>query len=198
MKAFSPSIARLMSCAVCLVAGLLTGCDEPAQTVAVEAPPPTKITTADYGDSIGKPTVPVTVDYSFAGEPKVGEPLAVRLSVRGSGVSGLSMSLATRGALSMVKTAPTQIALKSGLASNDAAEHEALVIAADRGRSYLNVQITGIYENQPFTKAISIPIQVGEGGPVLSTNGEIIDTGVEVLSVMPAEQTIESDSSAQQ
>ena len=43
---------------------------------------------------------------------------------------------------------------------------------SDEGRSYLNVQVNGTWEGQPFTKAMSIPVQVGEGGPTLATNGE--------------------------
>ena len=82
--------------------------------------------------------------------------------------------------------------LKMGASSGAAETVDTYVTPSAEGRSYVNIQISGIYENQPFTKAISIPVQVGAGGPVLEKNGEIIDTGVEILSSMPASQEITS------
>ena len=138
--------------------------------------------------SPGKPSVPVTIDCAFLNEPAGEQPLKIRLNVSASGATQLDMHMKTRGNLALSKNTPQAVPLKS--AGDQSEAYEAVVIASEEGRSYLNVQISGFYENQPFTKAISIPVQVGVGGPVLEKNGEIIDTGVEVLSSMPAKQTV--------
>lgn len=137
----------------------------------------------------GKQSLPVKLDYAFLNEPVVGQPLTIRLNITTSSVSQLDMRMNTRGSLALSKNTPQSVPLKTG-SSGQPEAYEAVVVASEEGRSYLNVQITGIFENQPFTKAVSIPVQVGAGGPVLEKNGEIIDTGVEVLSSMPARQTV--------
>ncbi|MFK8054139.1 MAG: hypothetical protein AB8F65_14320 [Woeseiaceae bacterium] len=176
----------------------LVACGESiTPTTANTTMPTPKITATDLTQSsIGKPTVPVNIAYEFLSEPAVGQPLQVRLKIRSQSdsVSGMSMSMTTRGNLALSKNAPAQIALKSGAADVSGQTYDAVVTAASEGRSYLNVQIVGVYNNQPFTKVVTIPVQVGQGGPELLRNGEIIDTGVEVLSSMPASQSIETES----
>lgn len=164
-----------------------------AQPAAAVEPVDAKIESRPLdGDSVGKPGLPVRIGYEFLGTPAVNEPLTVRLNIEGRDVSGLSMSMSTRGQIALSKNAPTRVALKSAVTDASAEQYDTVVNISGAGRSYLNVQITGIYDNQPFTKAVSIPVQVGAGGPVLNTNGEIIDDGVEILSSMPAEQQVDN------
>lgn len=190
---------KLLALSAAAVLGL-TACSETLSPVTDESViAEAKITASSVSeDSIGKPTVPVTINYTFQNEPVVGEPLQISLNVSSSGVSGLSMAMTTRGSLALSKNTPAQIVLKSNVSPSATQSHNAVVVANAEGRSYLNVQITGIYEGQPFTKAVSIPVQVGQGGPTLQKNGEIIDTGIEVLSSMPASQTVEKEATTLQ
>ncbi|MEM7612802.1 MAG: hypothetical protein AAF270_14035 [Pseudomonadota bacterium] len=177
-----------------VVSVTLAGCGESQpQVIADNAVEPvvTKVSSKVLDDVIGKPTVPVAVEYSFAGTPAVGVPLEVSVTISSVDMSSLGMTMSTRGQLDLGKTMPDQIALKTGLVSAETNTVDVVVIPSATGRSYLNLQVSGMYEGQPFTKAMSLPVQVGEGGPELATNGEIIDTGVEVLSSMPAEQQVE-------
>lgn len=168
------------------------GGEPPATTTA--APVVAEVTSKPLpGDSPGKPSAPVSLTYEFLQAPAVGEPLTIRLSVTGgSDLQPLDLGLGTRGALALSKNTPATMPLKAASSTTAGAMTEDIVVTpSDEGRSYLNVQVNGIWQGQPFTKAMSIPVQVGEGGPTLTTNGEIIDDGVEVLSSMPADQRVE-------
>ncbi len=178
----------------------LCACGGEPPTTTTEAPAVAKVTAKPlHGDSPGKPSAPVSLTYEFLQAPAVGQPLTVRLSVTGgTDVQPLDLGLGTRGALELSKNTPTAMPLKAGSTTTGAMTQDIVVTPSDLGRSYLNVQINGTWEGQPFTKAMSIPVQVGEGGPTLLTNGEIIDDGVEVLSSMPADQRIERGEDSQE
>ncbi|MEN7342795.1 MAG: hypothetical protein AAAFM81_07600 [Pseudomonadota bacterium] len=171
--------------------GLLSGCSESLPPAPEQSLAEAKIAARTVSEaSIGKPTVPVVVDYAFLNTPTVDQPLQIRMSVSGRDVSNLTMAMSTRGELALSKNTPASMPLKMGATTGAAEAVDTYVTPSAEGRSYVNVQISGLYENQPFTKAISIPVQVGAGGPVLEKNGEIIDTGVEILSSMPASQQV--------
>ncbi|MEM9171281.1 MAG: hypothetical protein AAGA84_01115 [Pseudomonadota bacterium] len=140
--------------------------------------------------SPGKPTLPVAIDYSYLQVPSVGEPVTVRLSVVSQAVSGMSASVSTRGSMSLAKTQPQQIAMKATGQSASSETIDVVVTPSAEGRSYLNVVIRGELDGRAMTKAISVPVQVGQAGPALRINGELIETDVEVLSSMPASQSI--------
>lgn len=172
----------------------LSACGGEPPATTTEAPATAAVTSKPLpGDSPGKPTVPVTLSYEFLQVPAVGQPLIVRLEVTGGAdVSPLGLAVGVRGALALSKNTPETLPLKAAASGAPGAMTQDIVVTpSDEGRSYLNVQVSGTWEGQPFTKAMSIPVQVGEGGPTLMTNGEIIDDGVEVLSSMPADQRIE-------
>lgn len=144
--------------------------------------------------SPGKPSVPVSLSYDFDTAPAVGQPLKIRLEITGDDrVEAAKLTLGTRGALALSGNLSSVIALKSLSTAGGAAQAQDIVVTpSDTGRSYVSVQINGTWQGQPFTKAMTIPVQVGEGGPTLQTNGTLIDDGTEVLSSMPADQVLES------
>lgn len=179
-----------------LLAIALAACSGEPPATTTEAPAVAGVSSKPLllpGHSPGKPTAPVSLAYEFLQAPAVGQPLTVRLSVTGGAdVQPLDLGVGTRGALTLSKNTPSAMPLKAAASSAPGVMTQEIVVTpSDQGRSYLNVQVNGTWEGQPFTKAMSIPVQVGEGGPMLSTNGEIIDDGVEVLSSMPADQRIE-------
>ena len=167
------------------------GCSQDAIEVADEAPVDSKpeISVASVS-SPGKPTVPVSVSYRFDTEPKAGEPLTVTVQVASRAVTNLSMTMTTRGPLELSKNTPASVPLKANASPAAPEEYAAVVTPEGDARGYLNVQITGDFEGQTFTRAVSIPVQVAGGSATLATNGTVIDTGVEVLSAMPATQTV--------
>lgn len=183
-----------------IFAAVLAGCGQQPGTsdvvvAATPAPAKAEIDARHMpGDSIGKPTLPITFSYDYAQAPSVGEPMTVSISVESRDISAMSMRLATRGDIALSKSTPAAIALKANGIDPSQETLDVVVTPAAEGRSYLNVIVSGSYEGQPVTKAVSIPIQVGEGGPTLKTNGTIIATDVEVLSSMPASQTVRSES----
>lgn len=177
----------------------LTGCSngggEIAETAVAEVSKPE--ISVRMLESPGKPTVPVDISYRFDSEPAVDQPLTVTVAVSGNAVNDLSMSMSTRGEIALSKNLPEAIPLKANATVIDPASFDAVVTPSAEGRAYLNVQINGVYEGQRFTKAKTIPIQVGQAGPTLAANGRIVDTGVEVLSSMPATQEIRAEDEAQ-
>ncbi|MEL6869616.1 MAG: hypothetical protein AAFO81_07440 [Pseudomonadota bacterium] len=179
---------------IALAAGTLTACgrgDQPALTAADMAEKPEIQAATIAGDSIGKPTLPIKVDYTYAQTPTVGEPLTVQLRVESRDISAMTMNLSTRGEVALSKSTPASIAMKGNGVTPSAETHDIVMTPAVEGRSYLNVVVNGTYIGEPVTKAVSIPIQVGSGGPSLSSNGAVIATDVEVLTSMPAQQTVE-------
>ncbi|MEO0616873.1 MAG: hypothetical protein AAFY69_12150 [Pseudomonadota bacterium] len=187
---------RIASTLILSVSLVACGGEPPATTT--EAPTVAEISSKRLpGDSPGKPTVPVFMAYEFLQTPAVGEPLTVRVELTGATtVAASGMRVATRGALALSKNTPEQMPLKAAASSSDGVLTQDIVVTpSDTGRSYVSIQVNGLWEGQPFTKAMSIPVQVGEGGPRLETNGVIIDDGVEVLSSMPADQQLETGDS---
>lgn len=179
-----------------LLAIALSACGGEPPATTTEAPATVAVTAKPLpGDSPGKPTVPLSLSYAFLQAPAVGQPLTVRLEVTGEAdMSVLDLGVGVRGALALSKNTPASLPLKAATSGAPGVMTQDIVVTpSDEGRSYLNIQVNGTWEGQPFTKAMSIPVQVGEGGPALKTNGEIIDDGVEVLSSMPADQRIERD-----
>jgi hypothetical protein len=182
-----------------LLAIALSACGGEPPATTTEAPPVAEVTSKPLpGDSPGKPSVPVSLAYEFLQAPAVGQPLTVRLEVSGGAdVVAMDLAVNTRGALTLSKNTPATAPLKAASTGAPGAMTQDIVVTpSDEGRSYVNVQVSGTWEGEPFTKAMSIPVQVGEGGPTLQTNGEIIDDGVEVLSSMPADQRIERTTDA--
>ncbi|MEL6447971.1 MAG: hypothetical protein AAFQ62_08535 [Pseudomonadota bacterium] len=177
----------------------LVACGGESPVTTTEAPAVAQVAGKPLpGDSPGKPTVPIFMSYEFLQSPAVGEPLTVRVELRGAtAVATNGMRVATRGSLALSKNTPSQMPLKASSSSAGVMTQDIVVTPSDTGRSYVSIQVSGTWEGQPFTKAMSIPLQVGEGGPRLETNGVIIDDGVEVLSSMPADQQLETGDSSQ-
>ncbi|MEO0575554.1 MAG: hypothetical protein AAF004_08825 [Pseudomonadota bacterium] len=180
-----------------IVAVALAGCGQQpgsSNVVVAATPAPTKAeidATHMHGDSIGKPTLPITFAYDYT-TPTVGEPMTVSVSVDSADISAMSMRVSTRGDIAVSKSTPDAIPMKANGIDAASETLDIVVTPSAEGRSYLNVIVSGTYEGQPVTKAVSIPIQIGQGGPTLKSNGTIIETDVEVLSSMPASQTVKS------
>ncbi|MEL6199045.1 MAG: hypothetical protein AAFR09_02440 [Pseudomonadota bacterium] len=183
---------------ILILSASLAACGDEPPVTSTEAPVAAEISSKKLtAEQHGKSTVPVFMAYEFLQTPAVGEPLTVRVELaRASTIEAGALRVATRGAMTLSKNTPEQMPLKASASSGtDLWTQDIVVTPSDTGRSYVSIQVNGIWEGQPFTKAMSIPVQVGEGGPRLETNGVIIDDGVEVLSSMPADQQLETGDS---
>lgn len=185
---------------ILMLTAAVTGCGGEPPVTTSEAPVVAEVAAKPLpGTSPGKPTVPVYMAYEFMQAPAVGQPLTVRVTLRGMGdVLTSDLRVSTRGALALSKNTPERMPLKAAASASpdiSSVTQDIIVTPSDTGRSYVSLQVVGTWEGQPFTKAMAIPVQVGEGGPRLETNGVIIDDGVEVLSSMPADQRLETGDS---
>ena len=182
-----------------LVLALLAGCGDETPVVAAQADSVAADQKAEIAasyvarESIGKPTLPVTLSYSYLNSPAVDEPVTVRVSVSSLGISDMTATIGTKGALALAKSQPSDVVMKAASATTQATSEnlDIVVTPSAEGRSYITLLVAGVMNGRPMTKAVAVPVQVGTGGPALATNGEIIATDVEVLSSLPAQQRLE-------
>ncbi|MEL7312146.1 MAG: hypothetical protein AAFN07_11580 [Pseudomonadota bacterium] len=185
------NLRNLPKTIACLsAAAVLAGCGGVAEEVAdVEIAPAAKpeLSLVEL-ESDGSSASPMAIGYAFDSEPTVGQPLVISVSVSGEQASELLLQTSTRGGVSLSDNSPASIALKPNPTVAEPATAQLVVTPEEPGRSYVNLQIGGLFEGRTFTTAKTIPIQAVSAEPNLDTNGNVIDTGVEVLSSLPAQE----------
>jgi hypothetical protein len=168
---------------------------EPDPTVlpdaAFEAAP------ADTGASAGKPTAPISIDYTVIGTAIVGQPLSINLEVS-SKLPGDPVTLNYRindvRELTFPPAQAQRVALgvmgdMRGTEDANRAAQQVIVVPQKEGRLYLNVSAEVETEEGTLLKSIAIPIQVGSAPRELQTNGEPgVDSDGEAIVSMPAEE----------
>lgn len=163
---------------------------------AVEKQSSSKFTsTADNPElartSPGKRTAPVTIRYKISGEAIIGQPLDIQLQFLTSATDQpmqIQYRIADTSALMMQHDQVRQLKLTAD-SNQKMGAHKVTVIPQAQGRSYLLVSATVNTANGSMMKQISIPVQVGTGGPKHQTNGKLLPAagGTAIIS-MPAKE----------
>jgi len=143
------------------------------------------------GVSAGKPTAPITIDYTVIGMPVVGQPVSINLEVS-SMLPGRAVTLNYRindaRNLSFPQAQAQRVAL-GVLGDTDRAAQQVTVVPQKEGRLYLNVSAEVETDEGMLVKSMAIPIQVGSAPRELQTNGEVgEDAEGEAIVSMPAEE----------
>jgi len=135
-----------------------------------------------------KPMSPIAIDYQFDGEPAVGQPLRLSLSISAaSEMTGLSLMLAAGDPLAMIDPlGPMGLAL---LAAYEPAEFEITVLPLTEQTHYLNVTVTASLEGVQQTQSIAVPIRLGDARLEKSA-GDTADASAEGVRSFRAVETI--------
>jgi hypothetical protein len=142
--------------------------------------------------SSGKPSAPISIDYTVIGTPVVGQPVNINLEVSTSlGNRPVTLNYRINDArnLSFPQAQPQRVALAAPADAGRAAQ-QVTVIPQREGRLYLNVSAEVETEAGMMMKSMAIPIQVGRAPQQQETNGELREglDGETVIS-MPAEES---------
>ena len=175
--------------------GTPTPAEAEGQTSEGAAPGPAAegaSSSSDMSASAGKPSAPVTIDYTVIGTPVVGQPVNINLEVSSSlGSRPVTLSYRINDARNLVfpQAQPQRVALAAPPDTGRAAQ-QVTVIPQREGRLYLNVSAEVETDEGMMLKSMAIPIQVGSAPPQQETNGELQEgaDGETVIS-MPAEET---------
>lgn len=181
-----------------LVVVLIAGCQEKTEkqaggtTAGASEPAPMTATTGTAGrdgDSPGKPTPPIRIDYEVIGEPRAGEPLEVDLKISTELEGPLEVTLQPQEGLQMGATQEPMLLRESSLARLEPMAERVVVVPPGDGRFYLSVLVAVATPAGQQMRAVSIPIQVGDKPPTLRPNGELTTTpdGESVISLPATE-----------
>lgn len=157
----------------------LAGCQtaESPQPVAPESP-------AEQ-TSPGKVSAPVEITYELLSEPRLGQPLTIRLNTRALRPDQ-TVALQVGSADGLTVTGETVLAPQR-LPLEEPRADQVIVTPMAQGRSFLNVLATVTLNGAQMHKAISIPIDVG---PVAQPDVETqVDAAGTPIRSMPAQET---------
>ncbi|HLU07078.1 MAG TPA: hypothetical protein VKZ91_11030 [Woeseiaceae bacterium] len=140
----------------------------------------------------GKPSAPISIDYTVIGTPVVGQPVNINLEVSSSlGNRPVTLNYRINDArnLSFPQAQAQRVALSAPAGAGRAAQ-QVTVVPQREGRLYLNVSAEVETDEGMMMKSMAIPIQVGRAPEQQETNGELREgaDGETVIS-MPAEES---------
>jgi hypothetical protein len=141
----------------------------------------------------GKPSAPISIDYTVIGTPVVGQPVNINLELSSS-LPGQSVTLNYRindaRNLAFPQAQPQRVALPPPPADASRMSQQVTVVPQREGRLYLNVSAEIETAEGTIMKSIAIPIQVGSAPRQPQTNGELReDADGETVISMPAKET---------
>ena len=143
--------------------------------------------------SPGKPAPPISVGYKLLGEPAVGEPLAIELTVS-TPLPGSALSMQLQPKDDLVLGSGQEGRMELSRSASEAPGEERLsrrvsVIPQSEGRSYLVVSVSIPTDEGSAARVIAVPIQVGDLPPRLEVNGRLTGEGEDTVVSMPAKQS---------
>lgn len=177
-----------------------TATESAPQRVEAERPPaegdtdesPDGAETSSAVSASGKPSAPITIDYTVIGTPVVGQPVNIDLEVSSSlGNRPVTLNYRINDARNLVfpQAQPQRVALAARTDTGRAVQ-QVTVVPQREGRLYLNVSAEVETDEGMLMKSMAIPIQVGSAPEQPATNGELREgaDGEAVIS-MPADET---------
>lgn len=170
------------------LAAVLLACVGAAASAAPRAQPGTAHSTAAgvATRSPGKPTAPITIEFSLAAEPAVGALLAISIAVHASAELGdLALEVRAEDGSALLVAAQTPVAGVPG------AWTVTVVPLADV-TAYLNVTAQGTLGGVPQTRSVAIPVRVGNAKPARALRASAVagEGEAERLVLLPAAETV--------
>ena len=111
-----------------------------------------------HGKNIGKPSAPISLEYSFEGKPILGQPLNVFVKLKGSQQKD-SVKASLKYSPSLIAHNPIA---KISFKSSSPKESEVVTITpTENGIYFININASTIVNGQTMYKAFTIPVEVG-------------------------------------
>jgi hypothetical protein len=183
-------------CAGCVCALLLiSACREPSapspageQIGSPEWPAETPRVRETGADAPGKPTPPIGIRYEVLGEPRVGQPLEIRITSRSQiALSGLGMRVQGDERLS-VSPASSHFRVAQ-MAVDEPLIRTVTVTPLAEGLLHLDVLLQGEIDGRMQANQVRIPIRVGSGQRTPEVPGTLkSDEAGEAIISMPAQE----------
>jgi hypothetical protein len=108
-----------------------------------------------------KPTAPIAIDYRLTGTPRVGETLALELTVTAAGVLvDTVLELDARQDLTLVE--PTGAVTLGSVSADAPASIVVQVLAYTAGTHYLQVTVTGDIDGQRQSRSLVVPVRIAD------------------------------------
>lgn len=150
--------------------------EKPAATVASDTSP-------------GKPSAPISMQYEVLGNPVVGAPVSINVTVSATGGQGpvsVRYDIPDRSALAFQQGQVERLVIGQKT-ENDT--RQIAVVPQREGRLYVNVSAEIQTAGGLMIKSMAIPIQVGSAPNKPQVNGELVEgpNGETVIS-MPAKE----------
>lgn len=149
---------------------------KPATTVAGET-------------STGKPSAPISMRYEVLGNPVVGAPVSINVSISATGGQGpvsVRYDIPDRSALAFQQGQVERLEVAEKVLDDT---RQLAVVPQREGRLYVNVSAEVMTAGGIMIKSMAIPIQVGSAPDKPAVNGELVKgpDGETVIS-MPAKE----------
>ena len=136
----------------------------------------------------GKPGSPLGVQYKILGEPMVGQPLDIRITIQSNAtVNELVLQLLNDRGLFVL---PEDISFSADQMNlNEPIVRTVTIIPLGEGLHELSVLVQGNIRGMAQANHVAIPIQIGNVGDSLNSIGTMTmdETGASIIS-MPADQ----------
>lgn len=172
----------------------LSGCegrhdaDTAPAPARAEASVAAKPTVPTGGESPGKPTAPISMEYEIVGNPIVGAPVLINVTVHSDqGPVTVQYNIMDPSALMFQQGQVERWQIPDPAADN---VQQLSVIPQREGRLYINVSAEVMTPTGSMIRSMAIPIKVGNAPRQATVNGELKEgpDGETVIS-MPAEQS---------
>lgn len=106
----------------------------------------------------GKPSAPISLEYSFEGKPTLGQPLNVLVKLKGSQLKD-PVKASLKYSPSLIAHNPTA---KISFKSSSPKESEVVTITpTENGIYFININASTVVNGQTMYKAFTIPVEVG-------------------------------------
>ncbi len=142
--------------------------------------------------SPGKPTAPVSIEYTVIGAAVVGQPVSINLQVSSTEPDeAVTLEYRTSDTSAMLFPESQAQRIELAAASDSGPRMQQVTVIPQReGRLFLNVSAAVETANGTMFRSLAIPIQVGAGASEPAVNGELqeMPDGETVIS-MPASET---------
>lgn len=134
-------------------------------------------------DSPGKPQAPIDLDYELLGEPQVGQPLEIRLTSRSArDLTALNVALSGSERL-FVAAGSERFDLRRSRA-DEPVSRTITVTPMSAGTLYLSVAVSAEVGGRRQSRAVTIPIRVGDAAAAEPAPEGVLSTDEDGTSII--------------
>lgn len=163
--------------------------DDAAADPVAEAANVKPASTVSGNTSPGKPSAPISMSYEVLGNPVVGAPVSINVSISATGGQGpvsVRYDIPDRSALTFQQGQVERLEVGEKVVDDT---QQLAVVPQREGRLYVNVSAEVMTAGGIMIKSMAIPIQVGSAPGKPQVNGALVEgpDGEAVIS-MPAKE----------